>query len=211
VPRGLKRYQHAGDLHFITFSCYRRQPLLGAPQARRVFEQTLERVRRWYGFYVTGYVVMPEHVHLLVSAPERSSLAVAMQMLKQVVAQKLRFPRRGISLFGKPGITISMFGRPRSALRSYGTCIAIRGPRPAPVLRWAGWKPVKRGLVEKPEDWAWSSFVHYVSGVEGTVEIESEWTGRRREQMGTPLRVKIRQDVPTLSPKAGEKDGAPST
>jgi len=89
VPRGLKRYQQAGDLHFITFSCYRRQPLLGTPQTRRVFEQTLERVRRWYGFYVTGYVVMPEHVHLLVSEPERGSLAVAMQMLKQIVAQKL--------------------------------------------------------------------------------------------------------------------------
>ncbi len=67
VPRGLKRYQHARDLHFTTFSCYRRGPLLGTPQACRVFEQTLERVRRWYDFYVVGYVIMPEHVHLLVS------------------------------------------------------------------------------------------------------------------------------------------------
>jgi putative transposase len=92
VPRGLKRYQQAGDLHFITFSCYRRQPLLGAAQARRVFEQTLEGVRRWYGFYVTGYVLMPEHVHLLLSEPERGALAVALQMLKQIAAHKLRSP-----------------------------------------------------------------------------------------------------------------------
>ena len=67
MPQGLKRYQQDADLHFITFSCYRRQPLMGTPQARRVFEQTLLQVRRWYGFYVTGYVVMTEHVHLLVS------------------------------------------------------------------------------------------------------------------------------------------------
>jgi putative transposase len=45
--------------------------------------------------------------------------------------------------------------------------------------------------VQKPEDWAWSSFRHYVTGEEGVVEIESEWTGRKRERMGMPLRVRI--------------------
>jgi len=89
VPRGLKRYQQARDLHFITFSCYRRAPLLDTPQARRAFEQTLERVRRWYGLFVTGYVVMPEHVHLLISEPERGTLAIAIQMLKQIVAHQV--------------------------------------------------------------------------------------------------------------------------
>ena len=48
VPPRLKSYQETRDLHFITFSCYRRAPLLDTPHARRVFEQTLERVRRWY-------------------------------------------------------------------------------------------------------------------------------------------------------------------
>jgi REP-associated tyrosine transposase len=193
VPRGLKRYQQAGDLHFITFSCYRRQPLLGTAQARRVFEQTLERVRRWYGFYVTGYVVMPEHVHLLVSEPERSSLAVSVQMLKQIVAQKLR-SRAGAFPFWQT--------------RYYDFNVWTAKKR-IEKLRYMHRNPVKRGLVAKPEDWAWSSFPHYVTGIEGAVEIESEWTGRRRERMGMPLRVKIRQDVPTLSPKAGEKGGAP--
>ena len=60
--------------------------------------------------------------------------------------------------------------------------------------------------MERPEDWEWSSFRHYASGVEGVVEIESEWTGRKGERMGMPLRVTA---VPTLSPKSGEKDGAP--
>src|SRR5271155_5169577 len=90
MPRGLRRYQQTGALHFITFSCYRRQARLASSQAKRVFEQTLERVRVWYGLFVTGYVIMPEHVHLLLSEPERSTLAVALQMLKQITAQKLR-------------------------------------------------------------------------------------------------------------------------
>ncbi len=58
-------------------------------------------------------------------------------------------------------------------------------------LRYLHRNPVKRGLVEKPENWEWSSFRHYATGVEGVVEIESEWTGRKRERMGMPLRLKI--------------------
>jgi putative transposase len=84
MPWGLKRYQQTDDIHFITFSCYRRAQLRGSAQARDTFVTTLERVRRWHGFYVTGFVLMPEHVHLLVSEPSRSSLAVVLQMLKQM-------------------------------------------------------------------------------------------------------------------------------
>jgi putative transposase len=195
-----------GNLHFITFSCYRRQALLGTPQARRVFEQTLERVRRWYGFHVTGYVVMPEHVHLLVSEPERSSLAVAMQMLKQIVAQKLN-PTLSPKAGDKGGASAGGIKFWQTRYYDFNVWTAKKRIE---KLRYIHRNPVQRGLVAKPEDWPWNSFVHYVTGAEGAVEIESEWTGRRRERMGMPLRVKIRQDTPTLSPRAGEKGGAPS-
>jgi len=49
-----------------------------------------------------------------------------------------------------------------------------------------------RGLVNKPEDWPWSSFRHYLTGAEGTVEIESQWTARRREKMGIFPKVRVR-------------------
>jgi REP element-mobilizing transposase RayT len=89
MPSRLKRYQEAGQLHYVTFTCYHRIQYLNSAFARDVFEQTLERVRRWYNLYIIGYVVMPEHVHLLLSEPERSNLAVALQMLKQVSSRKL--------------------------------------------------------------------------------------------------------------------------
>ena len=76
-------------------------------------------------------------------------------------------------------------------------------------LKYMHRNPVKRGLVEKPEDWAWSSFRHYMTGEEGVVEIESEWTGRKRERMGMPLRVKIRERGLTHPSKTGS-GGAPS-
>ena len=63
--------------------------MLDSPAARHLFEQELERVRCWYGCLIVGYVVMPEHVHLLISEPERKSLSVAIQMLKQFSSHKL--------------------------------------------------------------------------------------------------------------------------
>jgi putative transposase len=80
MPWGLRRYQQTGDLHFVTLSCYRRMQLLD-PQTRRLFERALEAARRGYGFRVIGYVVMPEHVHLLLTEPETEMLAVAMQAM----------------------------------------------------------------------------------------------------------------------------------
>ena len=98
MPWGLKRYQQTRQLHFITFSCYGRAPLLGTAHARDTFLSALERVRRWYGFYVVGYVVMPEHVHLLISEPESASLALAPQMTKQMVSTRIARAGRDESL-----------------------------------------------------------------------------------------------------------------
>jgi putative transposase len=135
---------------------------------------------------------MPEHVHLLLSEPERSTLAVALQMLKQNVAHKIVHPA------GTP------FWQPRYYdfnVRSAEKCVE--------KLKYLHRNPVNRGLVEKPEDWEWSSFRHYATGVDGVVEIESEWTARRRERMAMPLRMKPRTVTPTLSAKNADKGGAP--
>jgi putative transposase len=161
------RYQEQRCLHFIMFSCYRRMPLLNRLAAREIFEAELERVRVWYGCYITGYVVMPEHVHLLISEPERSKLSVVIQMLKQITSQKLR--AKHLPRFWQ----IRYYDFPAW---SEAKCIE--------KLRYIHRNPVKRGLVERPEDWKWSSFVHYTTGMAGIVEIESQWTARRREQMG---------------------------
>jgi putative transposase len=74
---GLERYQQEGDLHFVTFSCYHRRAYLDAPAVRDLFEEALQRVLYRYQLHVAGYVIMPEHVHLLVSEPGKDLLAVA--------------------------------------------------------------------------------------------------------------------------------------
>ena len=72
MPKGLKRYYGQHHLHFITCSCYRRLPLLRSARAKNTFTRILGQVRQRYGFALVGYVVMPEHIYLLmgrVAAP----------------------------------------------------------------------------------------------------------------------------------------------
>ncbi len=169
MPWGLTRFQHSGHSHFVTFCCYHRRCLLTTDESRRILESALERVRRSFGLHVYGYVVMPEHVHLLLSEPQRDTLADALKSLKQGVSRRLigdadHFWQKRYYDFN---------------IRNY--------PQFVEKLRYLHRNPVKAGLCERPEDWEWSSFRHYATGCEGRVEIESEWTARKRERAAGKL------------------------
>jgi putative transposase len=179
MPWGLKRFQEARCLHFLTFSCYDREPRLGTAHARDIFELTLERARKWYGFYVAGYAVMPEHVHLLVTEPERAKLSTALQMLKQNVARQLR----------------EVEGGPFWQDRYYDFNVWSEEKR-IEKLRYIHRNPVRRGLVSSPELWSWSSFRHYLAGDEGVVEIESQWTARKRKLDGDTVQLRVQSQNP---------------
>ena len=100
---GLARWHGGHDLHFITFSCYRRQALLSNVHRRELFLRVLEDVRRRYQWVVIGYVVMPEHVHLLVSEPQQRPLATAIQALKLGFSRRLLAEeRRRFARVSKP-------------------------------------------------------------------------------------------------------------
>jgi len=166
MTKGLVRYQQCGCFHFLTFSCYRRLPYLGTAAARSLFERSLEAIRIRYGFVVCGYVAMPEHVHLLISEPKVALLSTAIQAVKL-------------------SVSVQSKERPFWLPRYYDFNVHSEEKR-IEKLRYMHRNPVKRGWVEKPEEWAWSSFRHYATGEVGTVEIESFWTAARREALGIP-------------------------
>src|SRR5438270_8968529 len=164
MPWALTRFHQSGQTHFVTFCCYHRRRLLTTNASRRIFESALERVRRSYRLHVYGYVVMPEHVHILLSEPQQGTLADALKSLKQGVSRRLighaeHFWQKRYYDFN---------------IRNYAQFVE--------KLRYIHRNPVTRGLCERPEDWQWSSFRHYATGAEGHVEIESEWTSRKRER-----------------------------
>src|ERR1019366_4977685 len=87
MPPRLERRQQTGDLHFITFSCHGRKPYLNSPRAAAIFEHSLESIRQKYHFQLLGYVVMPEHVHLLLSEPPTHPLSTVLGSLKRSVSE----------------------------------------------------------------------------------------------------------------------------
>jgi REP element-mobilizing transposase RayT len=64
------------------------KPFLGSASRRDLFLKIFEEVRQKYEFQVVGYVVMPEHIHLLIGEPDDGSIAVIMQVLKQRVSHQ---------------------------------------------------------------------------------------------------------------------------
>ena len=186
----LIRYQQTGEFHFLTFSCYRRRPYLYTVAAMELFEDALERIRQRYLFVVSGYVVMPEHVHLLLNEPGRGLLSRAVQAFKLSVSMRSQ-------------------QRPFWQAHYYDFNISTH-EKFVEKLRYMHRNPVRRGLVAKPEDWLWSSFRHYLTGVRGTVEIESVWTARERGWQ-LPAWMRYRQVGSSAPVPKGEGPGAPST
>jgi putative transposase len=117
------------------------------------------RVR--YDFDVRGYVVMPEHVHLLLSEPKHKTLDIALQAFKLSVSVQLADGR---------------FWQKR-----YYDFNVFTDKKRIEKLKYMHRNPVTRNLVAKPEDWSWSSFRHYATGEVGRVQVESTWTDRKME------------------------------
>jgi len=161
VPARLRRAYGTGYLHFITFSCYQRRPLLGAPQCRDLFLRILEETRIRYGIVVVGYVIMPEHVHLLLSEPEQSNHSIVLQVLKQRFARELleKLRKRQTRPDGSLWNTVLEHGHVWQR-RFYDFVVWNRHKR-AEKLRYMHDNPVRRGLVASPEQWRWSSYRAY--------------------------------------------------
>ncbi len=145
---GIEALPASKQSHFVTFTCYRRLRHLNDPGERDVVVAALEQARLHFSFRLYGFVVMPEHVHLLVSEPDRALLANAVQSLKIASAKRT--------------VAARCLGELRSPLwqkRYYD--FNIRDHQQfVEKLRYIHRNPVRRGLVDKPEDWKWSSFRH---------------------------------------------------
>ena len=169
MPRLNRCYGH-GFLHFITFSCYRRLPFLQPQPRRDLLQRILEEVRRSHRFVVAGYVVTPEHVHLLLSEPERGDPGIVIQVLKQrfarAVLRELRARRLPAqqSLWGASSASEHVW-----QARFYDFVVYTKKKR-MEKLRYIHQNPVRRGLVLEAGQWRWSSFRDY-AGEAGPVLV----------------------------------------
>ena len=163
MPRRLKRYTGRGDLHFITFSCYERRAFLQSKRAKSLFVKILSEVRARHGFRLVGYVVMPEHVHLLIDESGGPPARV-LQVLKQRVSRRLRGKKRGaqgqlaLRFPGEAG------GHRRFWQRRYYDFNVYSEKKLREKLDYMHRNPVRRRLVSHPREWPWSSWTFYEQG-----------------------------------------------
>jgi putative transposase len=135
----------------------------------------LEQTRQRYRFVVVGYVVMPEHIHLLITEPEVGTPSTVMQVLKQRTAyallprRKRRNPRQR-SLFGNEAQRRAFW-----QARFYDFNVWTARKR-VEKLKYMHRNPLKRRLVESPEQWRWSSYRFYLLGEIGPVRVNEGWT-----------------------------------
>ncbi len=168
----LRRFYGRGDLHFITFSCYRRRRFLGTPRARHRFVKILDQARSRFRFLLIGYVVMPEHVHLLVSEPKKGNLSKVLQVLKQKVSRSLRKPAR------KPSAQLSLAfaattDSPAFWQRRFYDFNVWSERKVREKLDYMHRNPVQRKLVSHPKDWPWSSWSHCEKGETVLIRIDT--------------------------------------
>ena len=206
----LRRYYDTHNLHFITGSCYHRQPELDSAWRRDLFLTILEEARCKYRFVVHGYVIMPEHFHLLIAEPEVRNPSVVMKVVKERFSRQVNRKRRQTAAdkhAGAPLIaSFAMSGIPRPEppkiwqKRFYDFNVWTE-QKHIEKLRYMHRNPVKRGLVEKPEQWRWSSFRAYLYGDTGPVRVNfQEWALEIKSrpvqsfaEVGSPLIRKERE------------------
>jgi putative transposase len=175
MPSGLHRTYGAHHLHFITCSCYRRLPFLASARSRDCLLSILEQTRQRYHFVVVGYVVMPEHVHFLLTEPEVGTPSTVMQVLKQRTARALLPKKKRSDPHQRRLFKDASLRTPFWQARFYDFNVWTTKKR-VEKLRYMHRNPVKRGLAESPEAWGWSSYRFYLLDEAGPVRLNEGWT-----------------------------------
>ena len=177
----LRRFYGSGDLHFVTFSCYRRRPYLGTVRARDRFVKILDEVRSRHGFALIGYVLMPEHVHLLIGEPDQGNPSRVLQVVKQKVSRSWRGKKTSSGRQMEFAFVSSSVAAPAFWQRRFYDFNVWSEKKLKEKLHYMHRNPVERKLVQHPKDWPWSSWSFYAKGEQGLIRID-ELNPRGREK-----------------------------
>ncbi|HEV2398531.1 MAG TPA: transposase [Candidatus Sulfotelmatobacter sp.] len=159
-----------GTMRFITNSCYRRLPFFNAPSAPERFVALVEQTRQKYRFVVVGYVVMPEHLQLLITEPETGAPSSAMP----VIEHRARAVAQAKAQRSAAEVTDDELRRAFWQARFYDFDEWSTKKR-VEKLRCMHRNPVKRGLAESRGAMRRSSYRNYVLYEAGPVHADAGW------------------------------------
>ncbi len=161
-----RRYNDRGNAHALTFSCYQRRPFLARDRSRLWFLEALGTASRKHHFAVWAYVLMPEHVHLvLFPCEDHYSISTILGDIKQPVTRAvLKYVRQHAPPFLANMADVGANGQTTHHFWQRGGGYDRNLVTPDAVHRTIDYihaNPVRRGLVESPTDWEWSSARYY--------------------------------------------------
>jgi len=172
-----RRYDEPGDVHYLTFSCFQRRPFLSRPRTCRWFIDAIEAAREKHQFDLWAFVIMPEHVHMLIY-PRRPAYSISsiLSSLKIPVTRRAeRFVREQA-----PEFAVQMTDRQpngKTSLRFWQSGGGYDRNLWSPKHIWEAIdyihdNPVRRDLCESPLDWPWSSVLYYEDRESGPLRID---------------------------------------
>ncbi len=169
----MKRVEHTNHARFLTFSCYQRLPLFENDAIKDAFVEQIEKARSKTEFRLIAWVIMPEHVHLLIW-PEVSEFPASKVSwwLKRDFARLVigRWRELDAGILGKIQATD---GKHRFWQRGGGyDRNIVAGSELEEKIRYIHENPVRRELVERAEDWKWSSARWYGGERDGELMID---------------------------------------
>ena len=151
-----------GHAHELTFSCYRRWPLLSKDRTRSWLVQALNQARQRWQFDIWAYVIMPEHAHILVWPRSASyDISLILKSIKQPVARRaMSFLRATAPTWLERLKVVRPSGRTEYRFWQQGGGYdrnVVREDAAWQIIDYIHLNPVRRGLVERSEDWPWST------------------------------------------------------
>jgi putative transposase len=138
-------------------------------------------VRQRHHFQLVGYVVMPEHVHLVMSEPRKGNPSKTLQVLKQEVSRALRKRKRRPTAQLSLAFVSSVMDSPAFWQRRFYDFNVWSERKLREKLDYMHRNPVERKLVSHPKDWPWSSWSHYEKGEVGLIRIDGLENAERRK------------------------------
>ena len=165
-----QRIYSPGQLPFVTTSVYRRVPLFLSERFCRCFVQRVEAVRRELKFLLLGWVLMPDHFHLLLKPEPAATTPLILKHLKEETAERIiktlrenpQYPwcRKMLAQVRLPP-TVHSGSHYRLGQRRFYPFNVFSEKKRQEKLTYMHNNPVKRGLVKAPGDWPWSSWRFY--------------------------------------------------
>jgi putative transposase len=161
----VRHFDEPGQAHELTFSCYRRLPLLDTDERRALLSRCIDSALSGHGFELIAFVFMPEHVHLIVWPVGDSTISKLLFALKRPFSYrvKMRLEARqdplleGLTIRERPGKTSFRFWQEGGG---YDRNIH-NGKTLRQAIEYVHNNPVRRGLCPSPGDYRWSSWKYY--------------------------------------------------